>query len=852
MAMEFLDIRTVILSQLLIQLVCALVLFLLWRDNRARYDGLGLWVMNAVLQLAGLTLVMLRGHVPDLLSMVGGNTLALGSITLLYSGLSRFAGLLALNRLNLYALAVFALIHSYFSVVDVSFQARNLNFNAFLIFYSLRIVVLLRGYPEELRRHATAVSHPLMAFAGVSLARIALLLSGEHGHDFMQNCPADTALFLLYSGLVILLAYGLFIMVNRRLLAETREDYEGRIEAERVLTGALRVARLGTWRWDVKSNRLNWSDGMYSIFGIDKSSFTGDLGDVVARAIHPDDRTAVEASNIRVIKDGAPAGLAYRVIWPDGSMHWVYAEASELLKDEADAPSVLKGYAQDITDRKMAEAELSSSKERFQKAFHAAPFLMSLSEIETGRYIEVNDKFCEVTGFSREELLGRTSTEIGWIGCEARARLLSESNGSSMRIPEITLTAKGGRPVVCSYSCERVSMGGKSILLAIAEDITNLKKAESAMLVAQKLEALGTLAGGIAHDFNNLLTGITGNLSMMRSTAASGRDIGELVQEAETACFTARGLARQLLTFSSGGEPVKAPVDIAALVRESVSFSLRGSSVRAEVGSGEGLRVLGDREQLFQVLQNLTVNAAQAMSGAGAVSVSILAEEVSEGEVPALRAGRYVRVEVKDSGSGIAAESLPRIFDPYFSTKGQGRGLGLAVCRSVVVKHGGAIAVVSEPGKGSAFSVYLPLTDRSPSDSGRTAPAPLKVGSGRVLIMDDEEVVYKALRRMLGALGYEAEVVGDGRKALEAWAAAQKSGRPFLAAIMDLTIPGGMGGAEAVKLLKTSDSKAKVLVSSGYSDDPIMAEYASYGFDGVLAKPYRVEDLSAALSKLLT
>lgn len=979
MPMDFLDIRTVVFSQLLIQLVCAFVIFLLWRDNRARYDGLGLWVLNSILQPVALAFVLLRGQIPDFLSMVVGNTLALGAVTLLYSGLARFAGRPALDRLNLYALGVFALVHTYFSVVDVSFYSRNLNFNAFFIFYSLRIVLLMRRYPPELKKHAAAVSHPFMAFASISLVRILLVISGEHPHDFMQNLPSDTALFLLYSGLLIVLTYGLFLIVNRRLLADTKADYEGRIEAEKVLSGALRVAKLGTWRWDIKTNRLNWSDEMYSIFGIDKAGFTGSLVDVLASAIHPDDKAAVEAANVKVMNEGLPEGLSYRVNWPDGSLHWVYAEASELLKDEAGAPAVLKGYAQDITalklaeeklrdtavrlelaqvsagmgswywdikadrrnfdgqvcrlfgldkdkfcgsaeeffsivhpedraavkaalertistdepyaveyravwpdgsvhyvavrgrlrrdetggawridgllwditERKISEAELKASEERFQKAFHAAPFLMSLSEIETGRYIEVNDKFCEVTGFSREELVGKTSTEIGWISQAARSKLVRESNGTSLRIPELTLTAKGGRPVVCSYACERVRLGGKNILLAIAEDITSLKQAETSIRVAQKLEALGTLAGGIAHDFNNLLTGITGNLSLMRNTASSGMDIGELVQEAETACFTARGLARQLLTFASGGEPVKAPLDMVGLIRESVSFSLRGSSVRAEVTGEEGLRVLGDKDQLFQVMQNLVINASQAMAGAGVVQVSVEEAELSAEEVQALPAGRYVRVDVRDSGPGIRPETLLRIFDPYFSTKGQGRGLGLAVCRSVVTKHGGQILAASTLGKGSVFSVYLPATSAQPVAVAGPMPAPAAAG-GRVLVMDDEEVVYKALRRMLTSLGYEAEVVTDGTKALEAWAAAKQSDRPFSAAIMDLTIPGGMGGAEAVKLLKVKDPKAKVLVSSGYSEGPVMAEYSDCGFDGVLAKPYRVEDLAAALSKLLS
>lgn len=849
--MEFLDIRTVVFSQLLIHLVCTLVLFLLWRNNRGRYDGLSFWVLNSALQPVALALVLLRGHIPDFLSMVGGNTLAFGSVTILYSGLSRFAGRPALNRLNLYVLAVFALIHSYFSVVDVSFYARNLNFNFFLVVYSLRIVALLRAYPPELKKHAAAVSHPFMAFAAISLARIALLLSGQHAHDFMQNCQADTALFLLYSGLIILLTYGLFIMVNRRLLADTRADFDGRIEAERALSGALKVARLGTWRWDIKSGQLAWSEEMYSIFGLDKASFTGDLGAVIARAIHPEDRAAVDASNRRVAQEGLPAPIDYRVLWPDGSVHWVHAEASELVRGGNGEIQALKGYAQDITARKRSEETLRKSEEKFALVFRTAPYAVTISALDDGRILDVNEAFCSIIGYSRSEAVGRTSLELNlWERPEARARVVASLASGPLRHLETVFRRKNGNLFEAEFSSEILELDGRAVIISSIKDISGAKQAETAMQTAQRLESLGALAGGIAHDFNNLLTGITGNLSLMRSAAGARESIDELAGEAESACLAARSLARQLLTFASGGEPVKAPVDIAALLRDSVVFSLRGSNSRHSISGGEGLRVLGDREQLFQVFQNLALNAAQAMAGGGEVTVKLEALALRAGEVPPLGEGRYLLAEVRDSGSGIPPEIMHRIFDPYFSTKAQGRGLGLAVCRSVIVKHGGTITVASEPGKGSVFRVYLPLTDRSPSDSGRTPQAVIKGGSGRVLVMEDEEVVYKALVRMLTAIGYEAEVVADGAAALKAWTAAEQTGKPFIAAIMDLTIPGGMGGAEAVKLLKAAAPGAKVLVSSGYSEDPVMAGYADYGFDGVLAKPYRLEDLASALEKL--
>ncbi len=845
-----LNFGTVMLNHLMVQAVCAVVVTLLWRSNRGRYDGLGFWVADFWLHTAAISLLLLRGHIPLFLSAVGGNACVLAGAIFLYAGLARFAAIAPWPRFNLALFPAFLLLHSYFTVIEPSLSIRTANASFFLAAYCANIIILLRRYPSGLRKLTAPAAYAIGGLAAVSLLRAALILQHGDVTDIFHSHNYDVILFMLYSASMVMLAYGLFLMVNRRLLADTRADYEGRMEAEKALSGALKVARLGTWRWDIKTGQLSWSEEMYSVFGLSKDKFSGDLGAVIAAAIHPDDRAAVDSSNRSVMEKGLPQPLDYRVIWPDGSVHWVHAEASELEKDPEGRPAALKGYAQDITERKKAEAELRASEERFQKAFRAAPFLMSLSEIGTGRYIEVNDKFCEVTGFSRDELIGRTSTEIGWISPEARARLVRESNGSSLRIPEITLTAKGGRSVVCSYACERVSMGGKNILLAIAEDITSLKKAESAMLVAQKLEALGTLAGGIAHDFNNLLTGITGNLSLIRAESAAGKDVAELTAEAEGACSAARALARQLLTFATGGEPVKVALDLPALIKEAVAFSLRGSGTRYSVSGGEGLAVLGDKEQLFQVFQNLALNAAQTMGGGGEVKASVRREELSEGAVPGLSPGAYVLAEVADSGGGMTPEVLSRIFEPYFSTKGQGRGLGLAVCRSVVAKHGGQISAVSAPGKGSVFSVRLPLTGEKPAQAAARPPE-LKAGTGRILIMDDEEIVYKALKRMLTSLGYEAEVVKDGEAALAAWEAAHKAGRPFSAAVMDLTIPGGMGGAETVRLLKAKFPSAKALVSSGYAEDPVMSDHSARGFDGALSKPYRVEDLAAVLDKLL-
>ncbi|MCM2266619.1 MAG: PAS domain-containing protein [Elusimicrobiales bacterium] len=855
--MDFLDIRTVLFSQLLTHLVCTVVVWLLWRNNRERYRGLEFWVATFVLQLAGMVLIMLRGQIPDLLSMVVANVLALGGVALLYSGLASFAGFPSLDRLNIAALALFAAIHYYFSILDPDFPARNINFNVFLVFYSLRIIVLLRSYPSGLRRLGRAAAHTFSAFILVSLARIISALFWRHSHDFFDPCPTDTALFLLYSGLVILLTYSLFLIVNRRLMAETRDDYEGRIEAEKVLSGALRVAKLGTWRWDIKTNLLSWSDEMYSIFGIDKTGFGGNLADVLASAIHPDDKAAVEASNRQVIEANKPAPLEYRVLWPDGSLHWVHAEASELVKDETGKPAVLKGYAQDITARKNGEACLRDTAERLGLALRSARMGTWYLDIKENRR-HFDEQVCRLLGLDHASFTGRAEEFFSALHPADRSRVKSalarvvETGGQYSMEYRAVWPDGSTHHLAARGLLRRDSMGAPERIDGIIWDITEMKRAEEAMRVAQKLESLGTLAGGIAHDFNNILTGIAGNISLIRKISAEGGDLKELMEEADSACLAAKGLARQLLTFASGGEPVKFPLDLSKLVREAVSFSLHGSPVKPELKLPDGsFTVMGDRDQLFQVVQNLALNAAQSMPGGGAIQVSLDLASHAAVEAVHLPPGRYAEFSVRDSGGGIPEPVMARLFEPYFSTKGSGRGLGLAVARSIIVKHDGHICASSASGAGSVFTVYLPLTDKAAQPAaGATAGKQLKSG-GRVLILDDEEVVYKALRRMLAALGFEAEVAVRGEDALKAWGDARAAGRPFAAAIMDLTIAGGMGGAEAVKRLKQIDPAAKVIVSSGYAEDPIMAEYSTHGFDGVLSKPYRVEDLAAALSKLL-
>jgi len=377
---------------------------------------------------------------------------------------------------------------------------------------------------------------------------------------------------------------------------------------------------------------------------------------------------------------------------------------------------------------------------------------------------------------------------------------------------------------------------------------------EEELLRVRQLESIGVLAGGLAHDFNNILTAILGNISLARIYSNPGDKVLAKLNEAEKGAVRAQELTRQLLTFSKGGAPVKQTTSLGELLRDTVNFSLAGSKAKCRFRIPEDLwPVEADEGKMSQVINNLIVNADQAMPSGGLIE--LLAENVcipSECGRPGLplRDGRYVRFSIRDHGTGIPSEHLPRIFDPFFTTKPKGSGLGLAIAYSIVDRHDGHIAVESIPGTGTTFDIYLPASNRE------FRPKPLIdecvwCGTGKILVMDDEEIIRELSRDMLTALGYVGDYVKEGGEAVEFYQRALNEGRPYDAVIMDLTVPGGMGGKEAVEKILRIDPDVKAIVSSGYANDPIMADYRRYGFIGVVPKPYRISDLSRTLKQVI-
>jgi signal transduction histidine kinase/CheY-like chemotaxis protein len=394
---------------------------------------------------------------------------------------------------------------------------------------------------------------------------------------------------------------------------------------------------------------------------------------------------------------------------------------------------------------------------------------------------------------------------------------------------------------------------GKIIgVVLVFRDITERRVIEEELQKMEKLESIGILAGGIAHDFNNLLMGILGNVGLAKIYMKTEEpDVMEKLTEAERACFQAKELTQQLLIFSKGGAPIKKLTSISELIIDTVTFVLRGSNVRCKFSISEDLwPVEVDEGQMSQVISNLIINADQAMPEGGIIQVQ--AENIMMEKLPSLtlKPGRYIKVTIKDNGIGIPREHLSKVFDPYFSTKQMGSGLGLATAYSIIKRHDGDIRVESELGVGTTFYIYLPASEK-PFPVKEEKEEKIFSGKGKVLVMDDEAVVRKVTGEMLIYIGYEVEYARDGVEAIEIYKRAKEKGEPFDAVILDLTVAGGMGGKEAIEKLLEIDPEVRAIVSSGYSNDPIMANFKEYGFRAMVVKPYKIKGLSKAVQEAM-
>lgn len=569
--------------------------------------------------------------------------------------------------------------------------------------------------------------------------------------------------------------------------------------------------------------------------------------------VHPDDQEMLINKAQRRQQGGQGLdSYEFRIISKDGQVKWVYITSAtvQYRGKPAGLVSVL-----DITDRKRAEEALFEEKEKLRITLQSIGDGVIATDTD-GRVVIINETAQQLTGYTHEEAIGKHLTEIFAIVHELSAKPLENpvdkvlSTGHVYELSNHTvLVAKDGtRRVIADSAAPIKDKAGNIVgVVLVFRDMTEKLQLIEQIQRAQKLESLGILAAGIAHDFNNILEGVFGYIGLA-SAYVSDSTVSEMLANALKSIQRAKGLTGQLLTFSKGGQPVKKVQSIIPLLQDTVQFAISGSNVKAQFSIDDNLDYAEiDYNQISQVIQNIVINAVQAMPMGGIITIGAGNISFAEGEHPLLQ-GDYIRVTIADQGIGIPKEVLPKIFDPFFTTKSMGQGLGLATSYSIIARHQGTIEVESEPGKGTTFYIYIPATKKEPAEPKKVEERKVSKGA-RILVLDDEPMMREIMLKFLEHLGFNAVAVDDGRDAINMYIKEKESGTPFNALIFDMTIKGGMGGREAIEEIRKYDKDILAFVMSGYHEDPVLAHPQDYGFNGGLCKPFTLEELEAMLAR---
>jgi two-component system cell cycle sensor histidine kinase/response regulator CckA len=631
-------------------------------------------------------------------------------------------------------------------------------------------------------------------------------------------------------------------------------------ESEMLLRQSQSVARIGHYVFDIPAGTWSSSDMLDEIFGIGPDYVRTVEGWL--NIVHPDHREDIlDYLETHVLRDGNTFDREYRIIRvSDGTSFWVHGLGSLEFANNG-LPRRMFGTIQDITERKKADEALRQS-EQFLRGIHDAVDEGFIVVDRNFRILSANNAYCNQTGKAISEIIGKPCFEVShhaMVPCfEAGEDCAVRSvfnTGEPRTVRHQHDDGSGNNFYVETKAFPLKNASGEvTAAIEVIHNVTERHLLEAEQLKTQKLEAIGTLAGGIAHDFNNLLQGVFGYVSMARLSVNNPAKVEEMLNEAENALSLCVNLTKQLLTFAKGGKPVKETLAVGPVIEKATRFALSGSRCDFRLNLALDLwPAEADEGQIFQVIQNIVLNASEAMPESKTVEISAENMELPANTHPALpEGGRFVRISFRDTGVGIPERYLPRIFDPYFTTKQKGSGLGLATSYSIVKNHGGTIEVQSEQNAGTTFDILFPASASRIIETEQTqGPKTTAKRRAKVLLMDDEEMVRDVAQNLFDALGHEIVLTGHGAEAIEKYREACSAGLPFDFCILDLTVKGGMGGLETLQQLKAIDPEVKAVVSSGYSDDPVVSDYPAYGFSFSLSKPYRLSDLTACLHALV-
>lgn len=613
-------------------------------------------------------------------------------------------------------------------------------------------------------------------------------------------------------------------------------------QSEKQLRLVLSTAGIYSWTWEVGSEDLIW------LIPNGRQVYHTQSWAEYLQKIHPEDRKRVKTTLTQVMTNGQNFEFEYRLL-EDNEERWILAKG--FAWRENGRINKVMGINVDITERKrMEEENLASERELLQVTINSlAEGVIATNDAE--RVIFINEAATELTGYSEAEALGKPVKKILYIIDDRTSEPFTEIlPGVSYSNPILVNRDLREIPIFIESSPIKLKNGKRIGTVTIILDISEQRQAERELLKTEKLGSLGILAAGIAHDFNNILAALISNIQLAAFQYDRKEDIRPSLREVVEIAHKATGLTKQLLTFAKGGAPIKKHATLIGLIKDTTEFVLSGSKIKAHYRIEDHLwAVRVDEGQISQVLHNLVINAKQAMPNGGIIEISAENVEIMLGNK--LKPGKYVKLTVKDQGIGISNDIMSKIFDPFFTTKNSGNGLGLATAFSIMHQHDGEIEVQSQVGMGSSFMLYLPATEVTTAQVDTVRETATSRVDGRILLMDDEAGIRHAVGSLLQSYGYEIVLTGEGQETINTFKRAYEEGEPFDAVILDLTIPGGMGGLEVIDHLRRVDPGIKAIVSSGYADDPIMAEYKKYGFSGVVSKPYKIDKLLEVLHQVI-